>query len=70
MESDRGDHRRRERQPIQRERDGEAEREKEKEGEGVVVRTRAATPPEDKMKKIITTIQRQWKSYDTLSSDR
>jgi len=50
LESDRGDHRRRERPPIQQETDGEAERERKKEG-GVVVRTRAATPPGDKMKK-------------------
>lgn len=49
LESDRGDHRRRgKRQPIQQEMDGEKERERE--GKGVVVKTRAATPPEDKMK--------------------
>ena len=49
LESDRGDHRRRrERQPIQEETDGE--KEKEREGQGVVVKTRAATPPENKMK--------------------
>ena len=56
LESDRGDHRRRrrrERQPIQQEMDGETERERQREkerGRGVVVKTRAATPPENKIK--------------------